>query len=620
MPDDRKIDKKAMIIACAHCGQNMDVSALKPYSNAICPSCHKEGRVMVEMGVYRIIEKIGIGGMSVVYKAVDTMLGRDVALKVLNARYGDDSERVYQFEEEAKVMAKVQHNNIVKVYAVGREWGCFYIAMEYVDGRDLETLVKEKGPLVEPRVLEVALQIVDGLDAAWQAGILHRDVKPANVLIDAANDAKIVDFGLALLGNNQSQENEVWATPHYASPEALKNENEDCRSDMYALGASLYQLLVGTPPFEKVPDSINKVLGLKKTQCKIQKIIPDISPSTCSIVNRLMEYNVSKRYVTYEELRRDIQKALSQLKQGNEDDWFENRRSLIRRAKRNNINRMIIYILTGVILLLCGCFFLFVEDKRQNDDLAYGDDHEPHEVSDKDQTLNIGDLYRTAESYLGENDLSNAKRMFALITGHSDCPLSTYVWSALQSSLCSWCLGDEHAAKIMLESIEEKINQEKNDANQQPIQGVLKVADYFLHQEKVGINEVFSSSDVEYPYFLVVKILKSWNSNKYKETLDLLNELKNDQSSAGVIWINILKPYAEDAKMLKGLEDMPHANMQDLELILGKIREYKSMQKTHGIAFRQSLMLLEKNLNKELEYLKQVKQGKTDFSGEQIAK
>ena len=162
-------------INCPECGKAMDVSLLPPYANAVCPSCGGHSRVKTRMGPYRITGKLGKGGMSVVYRAEDSVLGREVALKVLNEIYAGDAVRSGRFEREARIMARVSHENLVQIYAVGRDQGLFFIAMELVEGSGLDSLITAEERVPEDKVLLLTLDIVRGLDAAWNAGLMHRD-------------------------------------------------------------------------------------------------------------------------------------------------------------------------------------------------------------------------------------------------------------------------------------------------------------------------------------------------------------------------------------------------------------------------------------------------------------
>lgn len=261
------------IVHCPECGQAMDVSQLPPYANAICPGCQALTRVKTRMGPYRITGKLGKGGMSVVYRAEDSVLGREVALKVLNDTYAGDALRSERFEREAQIMARVSHENLVQIYAVGRDQGLFYIAMELVEGSGLDALITAEERVPEDKVLRLTLDIVRGLDAAWNAGLMHRDIKPANVLQSPDGVAKIVDFGLSLLHSESDVEREIWVTPYYAAPETLLRGEEDFRTDMYALGATMYHLLVGAPPRVDASQSSDVLLETKKNLPRLEQVV-----------------------------------------------------------------------------------------------------------------------------------------------------------------------------------------------------------------------------------------------------------------------------------------------------------------------------------------------------------
>ena len=229
----------------------MDVTEVSPFTRVTCPECGDEVRVKTELGGFRLVRRLAVGGMSMVYVARDLTLEREVAMKILSEEYSADARRVRQFEREADLTASVSHPNVVRVFSVGRAFDRFYIAMELVSGQSLEQRMAVHGALPEDQVIGLALQVVDGLRAAKAAGLIHRDIKPGNILIDDSETAKIVDFGLSLLTEGGAvRAEEIWATPCYVAPEALERAEEDFRSDIYALGASLYHALAGKGPVD----------------------------------------------------------------------------------------------------------------------------------------------------------------------------------------------------------------------------------------------------------------------------------------------------------------------------------------------------------------------------------
>jgi serine/threonine-protein kinase len=201
---------------------------------------------------YELEELVGTGGMSSVYRALDTLLERKVALKILHSHYGDDEEYVERFRREARSVAQLSHPNIVTVIDRGEDDGRQYIVFEYIDGESLKQLVDRSGPLPARRVIELGLQIADALAFAHQHGLVHRDVKPQNVLINGDGEAKVTDFGIARsldVEHGVTQTGTVLGTSNYLSPEQARGQTVTPATDVYSLGVVLYELLTGEVPF-----------------------------------------------------------------------------------------------------------------------------------------------------------------------------------------------------------------------------------------------------------------------------------------------------------------------------------------------------------------------------------
>ena len=289
--------------SCPSCGGQVDVSDLAPMEAVACPSCGGEMRVRTLFDHYRIEDLRGVGGMSQVFLARDTHLNRLVALKVLNRDNSSNQERIGQFEREARLTASITHPNVVRVYGVGRAQGNFYIAMELVDGASLEDILREHGSLGEAQVLDIAFQTVDGLLAAQRIGLIHRDIKPGNILLTSEGKAKLVDFGLALVFEAGGEDSdEMWATPFYVSPEKLAGEPEDFRSDLYSLGSTLFHLLAARPPYDSQTASVDELREIKSHPVRLGAFAPRISEPTQEVVNRMIELKPQERYQSYEEL------------------------------------------------------------------------------------------------------------------------------------------------------------------------------------------------------------------------------------------------------------------------------------------------------------------------------
>lgn len=304
---------------CPQCGTQVDVAPLGLYAEVTCPECLCKEHVHVQLGNFRLEGVMGIGGMSVVYRALDVTLKRPVALKVLNDTFRDQPERIERFENESAMMARVRHENVTSVYSAGRAYGQFYIAMELVEGKNLETMVSAGHPMQADYALEIVRQVANGLKAASDAGLLHRDMKPGNVLITKESQAKVIDFGLAMDNADGDQEEVIWATPYYVPPETLRREQEDVRTDIYALGMTLRYLLTGVETFESGTDSLTGLLENKRNLPAFHKQRPNIDASLCDLVDHMTAFAANRRPANYDELLEEIEEVQIELER--QETW-----------------------------------------------------------------------------------------------------------------------------------------------------------------------------------------------------------------------------------------------------------------------------------------------------------
>lgn len=246
------------------------------------------------VGSYRILHPLGKGGMGVVYKAVHTTLERSVAIKMLPPELAGSAEHVARFLREARVVAGLRHPHIVTVYDAGEVNGRYYIAMELIEGQSLARYIKEYGPLKEPEALELLAQSLQGLAAAHAEGLVHRDIKPDNLLLDRKGQIHIADFGLVVEVSSTScltMAGMVMGTPQYISPEAAEGEKVDERTDLYSLGATFYRALVGQLPFQ-APSVMSMLF-----KHKFERPVPpkELRPALSESVNRLILWLMGKR-------------------------------------------------------------------------------------------------------------------------------------------------------------------------------------------------------------------------------------------------------------------------------------------------------------------------------------
>ncbi len=303
----------------------MDVSGAEPFSQMTCRKCGTPALVRTQFDHFTILREVGVGGMSRVFEAEDISLARRVALKVLNRECSQDATRLAQFEREARLTASFSHPHIVKVYSVGRDLNHFYIAMELVPGGSLDDRIRQSGAQPEDDVLRLATEVVQGLRAAQGKGLIHRDIKPGNILFAEDGAAKIVDFGLALVQGDRDHSDELWATPYYVPPEKLCGHPDTYRGDMYSLGAALFHALAGKPPYTKDTNSIEELKRVKSFAVHLRPAAPGLSDETCAIIDRLLSRKPEHRYRSYDELLEHFQFARQRLRvrtaQAREPAW-----------------------------------------------------------------------------------------------------------------------------------------------------------------------------------------------------------------------------------------------------------------------------------------------------------
>jgi eukaryotic-like serine/threonine-protein kinase len=262
-------------------------------------------------GRYTVVRKLGAGGMANVYLAEDQELGRRVAIKILNDRHANDDQFVERFRREAKNAAALSHPNIVSIYDRGEAEGTYYIAMEFIDGRSLKELIVSRGPAPLTVAVEYARQILSALRFAHRHGIVHRDIKPHNALVDAEGRVKVTDFGIARAGTSQMTEaGSIVGTAQYLSPEQARGTNVDQRSDLYSLGIVLYELLTGTVPFNgdtPVEIAMKHLSTLPEPPSTRRSDIPrDLD----LIVMRALAKDPDDRYQSAEEMDADLERFL----------------------------------------------------------------------------------------------------------------------------------------------------------------------------------------------------------------------------------------------------------------------------------------------------------------------
>ncbi|MDR3686740.1 MAG: Stk1 family PASTA domain-containing Ser/Thr kinase [Coriobacteriia bacterium] len=257
---------------------------------------------------YRVIEKIGTGGMADVYKAVDEVLGRTVAVKVMHPRYASDPSFAARFRQEAQAAANLVSPNIVNMYDWGADGDTYYMVMEYVRGSDLKSIIQQKGSLASAKVADIGAQVCAALSVAHGYDIIHRDIKPHNIMVQPDGSVKVMDFGIARAGNStMTQTGSVLGTAHYVSPEQAQGKELHATSDLYSLGIVLYEASTGQLPFDADTPVAVALKQVNEQPKPPRAVRPDVDPALEAIIVKAMQKNPALRYPSADEMRRDLQ-------------------------------------------------------------------------------------------------------------------------------------------------------------------------------------------------------------------------------------------------------------------------------------------------------------------------
>ncbi len=306
-------------ISCPRCGLPVDIGDAEPLSRVPCPACGERVRIARSFNHFELHETLGTGGMGTVYRARDTQLDRDVALKLLRKDLGP--EYANQLQQEARITASVNHPHVVQVFSFGHDHDQYYLVMELVDRGTLDDLMAEQKKIPEADVLRTGIEVARGLRAAYQKGLIHRDVKPANILFNEEGMAKISDFGLAGIVEPQTQTSgAIWGTPYYIAPERLNNQPEDFRSDIYSLGATLFHAVAGRPPFDCETMSASDLRVLKNNPLKLKDVAPEVSRPTASVIAGMIAPDPHLRFASYDALILALKKS-ERILHGEPEPW-----------------------------------------------------------------------------------------------------------------------------------------------------------------------------------------------------------------------------------------------------------------------------------------------------------
>jgi serine/threonine protein kinase len=307
--------KSLKMVTCPHCGARAFISgALAPLEDAPCSKCGQALMMPMQLRQFELRSKIASGGMGTVYRAWDTTLGREVAVKLMKEELANDEDWVNAFAAEARACAQLNHTNIIHIYTFDQEGAHKYLVMEIADAGSLDGRIEDHKRVPELDVLDCGIKLTGALSAALRHGLLHLDIKPGNILFNSDAEPKLVDFGLARKTDAEKDSYApVFGTPYYIAPERVQQTGESFLSDMYSLAGTLYHALVGHVPFEA--PTVDEVVAaqIHTPLTPASQLCPDITVPTSEALGRAMAKNPAERFQSYDEFRMALEAARSQL-------------------------------------------------------------------------------------------------------------------------------------------------------------------------------------------------------------------------------------------------------------------------------------------------------------------
>jgi len=467
---------------------------------------------------------LGVGGMGSVYKARDTRLNRFVALKILRSELSSDPAEIRRLEQEARATAAVNDPHVVQVFSSGTDHGQFYLVMELVDQGSLDDRMAEQGRIPEARVLDTGIQVARGLRAAHEKGLIHRDIKPGNILFSDEQTAKIGDFGLAVAaGQNAEAQNEIWGTPYYVAPERLNNEPEDFRSDLYSLGATLYHAIAGRPPFEGETNSASALRDLKNQPLSVADAAPGLRRETVRVINRMVAPDPGERFASYDELILALENARDALNPSG------------KKAKRRRL------VLAGLALagILGVAAFYFQKVHAERLAKAAG-------LADQAGEETVRRLYDEARRELVAGKYDAARTTFARLENEAQNKQPLLNWIRLHRGLANLVRGFTTQARQAFQELESagRFSTKPEDA---------ALANFFVQAaHTMNIAEPVPAAGARAPnpqspdaFAPVLFAMKDWQQSDFQNAAGLLEQFQVSKPAGAYSWINDYKPLAE---------------------------------------------------------------------------
>jgi eukaryotic-like serine/threonine-protein kinase len=515
--------------SCPHCGVLVDTTELEPLETISCPGCGNPFVVYRSIESYQLLGVAGEGGMGVVYKAYDPSLDRCLAIKLLRKRHSSDRRLIEQLAKEARMTASIADPNVVRVFGTGFDRGRFYIAMELVEHGSLDEVIRDETRVSEMRVLLIGIQIAKGLKAANRLGLIHRDVKPGNILFGDANMAKIVDFGLALFMSEVDDSNtEIWGTPYYLAPEKLDGGAEDFRSDIYSLGGTLFHALAGRPPFEAQTPTMVALKHLKSQAVSLQAFAPWVSKPTAHIINKTLSKNPSDRYASYDEFIQNMEYALEQLLAGEITSPSSTRMVLETDEDRKQWSWVVLSMAAVIVALLVGAFV--VRPKSKTDPLK----------ASATATAKSPSFERELKALILQDE--QAAAMFKTFAARESASATDRAWALVLEGTAHLLAGRGFEAKGAFESVVSAAGRMKD---QDVAEFLKQTSQQIVASGTIPATDVLKLDHRNHQAIgLFLHGLNAWFNGSPEDSTALLREFQRTAPEPQYAWIAGLQPLA----------------------------------------------------------------------------
>ena len=524
------------IVTCPSCGTLIDVSEQEPFTLINCASCGAQMRVRQGFAHFEIHGILGEGGQGVVYRALDTKLNRPVAIKVMKRQYSADPDFVSRFEAEARITASLNHPNIVKVYSFGEHRGLLYLAMEMVDHGSLESLMAQSKKVPEARALDVAIQIAGGLKAGLALGLIHRDIKPGNILFADEHTAKIVDFGLAILVEKQHEElGDVWATPYYVAPEKLDGHAEDFRSDMYSLAATVFHAIAGRPPFISESNSMAELKKIKSRPVHLHSFAAHASALASFAIDKALSADPGQRFQSYDDFIHNLEYARDASQKRSAGTHRPHVMNTGAPAKSGSW----VTFATVAIVLGAGLYWWATQGQPNTEQANTGKSAATSGQAD----VSAEARFEEARKQLVDGKFSGAAKAFGALYGEGSLPEPKNSWAAVHLGLAEYFGGAPGKARAAFKTLHERIAPTAIGLDARLVAFLNRLAE-------VGSGDVdFTPSEMEKfdktSYEALAHVLsgaKKWDAGVFPEAVTQFRQFQQATPSDESEWVAAFRP------------------------------------------------------------------------------